>query len=411
MNKPELLAPAGNMEKLKIALHYGADAVYLGGHSFGLRNKADNFTLEEMTSALDLCHSRGVKAYLTVNSYPRNEAMAALESYLKDVAPLPFDAYIVADPGVIELVRTISPDRELHLSTQANTINLHSARFWQRQGICRINMAREMSLENIRETVSSVPGMEFEAFVHGALCISYSGRCLISSMLTGRDANQGECTHPCRWSYHLVEESRPGEYFPVVEDETGTFIFNSRDLCLLEQIPALVGSGIASLKIEGRMKGINYVASVLRVYRQALDEYLADPVSWRCRPEWLEELAKLSHRGYTTGFLFGEPRSVGQEYDSAYIRSHEFVGLVEERRADGSTVIEGRNRIRIGDELEFIGPGMRSARLTVDRLRLLDPQGDLSEPESVNPNQRVIMDLPFAVESFDLIRREKPGAA
>jgi putative protease len=409
VNKPELLAPAGNMEKLKIALHYGADAVYLGGHSFGLRNKADNFTLEEMTSALDLCHSRGAKAYLTVNSYPRNEAMAALESYLKDVAPLPFDAYIVADPGVIELVRTISPDRELHLSTQANTINLHSARFWQRQGICRINMAREMSLENIRETVSSVPGMEFEAFVHGALCISYSGRCLISSMLTGRDANQGECTHPCRWSYHLVEESRPGEYFPVVEDETGTFIFNSRDLCLLEHIPALVEGGVASLKIEGRMKGINYVASVLRVYRQALDEYLVDPAGWRCRPEWLAELAKMSHRGYTTGFLFGEPRNVGQEYDSAYIRSHEFVGLVEERRADGMTVVEARNRIRVGDELEFIGTGMKTEALKVEQLDLLTHSGKTELVDSVNPNQRVLIKLPFVAEPFDLIRREKGG--
>ncbi|MBC8019448.1 MAG: U32 family peptidase C-terminal domain-containing protein, partial [Verrucomicrobia bacterium] len=297
------------------------------------------------------------------------------------------------------------------LSTQANTINLHSARFWQRQGIRRINLAREMSLENIRETVGAVPGLEFEAFVHGALCISYSGRCLISSMLTGRDANQGECTHPCRWNYHLVEESRPGEYFPVLEDETGTFIFNSRDLCLLEHIPALVESGVASLKIEGRMKGINYVASVLRVYRQALDEYASDPAGWRCRPEWLEELAKMSHRGYTTGFLFGEPRSVGQEYDSAYIRSHEFVGLVEERRADGSAVIEVRNRIRIGDELEFIGTGMRTDTLRVERLDLLAASGKTEPVESVNPSQRILMELPFAAEPFDLIRREKPGAA
>jgi len=410
VNKPELLAPAGNMEKLKIALHYGADAVYLGGHSFGLRNMADNFTLEEMGAALDLCHRQGVKAYLTINSYPRNERMSALEEYLKSVAPLPFDAYIVADPGVIEVLRNISPERELHLSTQANTINLHSARFWQRQGVSRINMAREMSLENIRQTVAAVPGMEFEAFVHGALCISYSGRCLISSMLTGRDANQGECTQPCRWNYHLVEESRPGEYFPVLEDENGTFIFNSRDLCLLEQIPALVESGVASLKIEGRMKGINYVASVLRVYRQALDEYLTDPAGWRCRQEWMDELAKLSHRGYTTGFLFGEPRAVGQEYDSAYIRSHEFVGLVEERRGDGTSLIGVRNRIRIGDELEFIGPGMRAARLIVERLHLLDQEGEESQVESVNPNQRILMELPFAVEAGDLIRREKAGA-
>jgi len=410
VNRPELLAPAGNMEKLKIALHYGADAVYLGGHSFGLRNKADNFSLEEMSQALDLCHTRGVKAYLTVNSYPRNEMMGALEVYLRSVAALPFDAYIVADPGVIELAREISPQRELHLSTQANTINLHSARFWQRQGISRINMAREMSLENIRETIAAVPGMEFEAFVHGALCISYSGRCLISSMLTGRDANQGECTHPCRWSYHLVEESRPGEYFPVVEDETGTFIFNSRDLCLLEQIPALVECGVTSLKIEGRMKGINYVASVLRVYRQALDEYLADPAGWRCRTEWLEELAKMSHRGYTTGFLFGEPRAVGQEYESAYIRSHEFVGLVEECRADGSVVIEARNRLRVGDRLEFIGTGMRTEPLKVEQLVLLTERGTTENVEALNPNQRTVMKLPFAVAPFDLIRREKGGA-
>ena len=411
MNKPELLAPAGNMEKLKIALHYGADAVYLGGHSFGLRNMADNFTLEEMSAALDLCHRQGVKAYLTVNSYPRNEMLGALADYLESVAPLPFDAYIVADPGVIELLRCISPERDLHLSTQANTINLHSARFWQRQGMRRINLAREMSLENIRETVSSVPGMEFEAFVHGALCISYSGRCLISSMLTGRDANQGECTHPCRWSYHLVEESRPGEYFPVVEDDTGTFIFNSRDLCLLEHIPALVESGVTSLKIEGRMKGINYVASVLRVYRQALDSYLADPVGWRCRPEWLEELSKLSHRGYTTGFLFGEPRNVGQEYHSAYIRSHEFVGLVEEVREDGSALIGVRNRIQLGDELEIIGPGMRAHRLAIDHLAVVDDAGSTVRAEAANPNQHIILAPPFRVEPFDLIRREKGAAA
>jgi putative protease len=405
VTKPELLAPAGNMEKLKIALHYGADAVYLGGHSFGLRNKADNFSLEEMGEALDLCHRRGVKAYLTVNSYPRNEMMTALESYLKSLAPLPFDAYIVADPGVIELVRSISPDRVLHLSTQANTINLHSARFWQRQGIGRINLAREMSLENIRETVAAVPGMEFEVFSHGALCISYSGRCLISSMLTGRDANQGECTHPCRWNYHLVEEQRPGEYFPVLEDETGTFIFNSRDLCLLEHIPALMQSGITSLKIEGRMKGINYVASVLRVYRQALDEYLADPAGWRCRPEWMEELAKMSHRGYTTGFLFGEPRAVGQEYDSAYIRSHEFVGVVQELLPDGRALIAVRNRISAGDRLEVIGPSMRSGSITVGSMTLQWPEA--GETAVANPNQAVALSLPFKVEPFDLLRREK----
>jgi putative protease len=395
------------MEKLKIAVHYGADAVYLGGQAFGLRNKADNFSVEEMAAALDFCHAKGVKAYLTINSYPRNESLPELEEYLVQIAGLPFDAYIVADPGVIDAVRQVSPARELHLSTQANTINWRSARFWQQQGIRRINLAREMSLGNIRETVTKVPEMEFEAFVHGALCISYSGRCLISSMLTGRDANQGECTHPCRWSYHLVEESRPGEYFPVVEDENGTFIFNSRDLCLLEHIPALVASGVHSLKIEGRMKGINYVASVLRVYRQAVDEYLDNPADWRCRPEWLEELAKLSHRGYTTGFLFGQPRDVGQEYLSAYIRSHDFVGVVDEVQSDGTLLVSVRNRIKSGDLIEFIGPGMRSDPLTLEHFSTLSERGAVVPAESANPNQRILLTVPFAVEAGDLLRREK----
>lgn len=407
MQKPELLAPAGNMEKLKIAVHYGADAVYLGGQNFGLRNKADNFSLDDMSAALDYCHAKGVKAYLTINSYPRNESLPELDVYLAQIAPLPFDAYIVADPGVIDAVRQMSPERELHLSTQANTINWRSARFWQQQGIRRVNLAREMSLDNIQETVIKVPEMEFEAFVHGALCISYSGRCLISSMLTGRDANQGECTHPCRWSYHLVEESRPGEYFPVVEDENGTFIFNSRDLCLLEHIPALVSSGVRSLKIEGRMKGINYVASVLRVYRQALDEYLTDPAGWRCRPEWLEELAKLSHRGYTTGFLFGQPRVVGQEYESAYIRSHDFVGVVDEVQHDGTLLISVRNRIKAGDLIEFIGPGMRSDALTLQPFSLFGERGAAVQAEAANPNSRILLTVPFAVEAGDLLRREK----
>lgn len=410
MRKPELLAPAGNMEKLETAVHYGADAVYLGGRAFGLRNLADNFSTGEMAAALEYCHTRGVRAYLTVNSYPPNQLLARLEEYLAEVAPLPFDAYIVADPGVIDLVREISPERELHLSTQANTINWRSARFWQRQGISRINLARETTLEAITETVTKT-GLEVEVFVHGALCISYSGRCLLSSAMAGRDANQGECAHPCRWNYHLVEEQRPGEYFPVLEDDNGTFIFNSRDLCLLEHLPEIVASGAASLKIEGRMKGINYVASVLRVYRQALDAYGDDPVGYRCRPEWLEELSKLSHRGYTTGFLFGEPRNVGQEYHSAYIRSHEFVGRVEELRGDGSAVVGVRNRIRVGDDLELIGPGMRSHTLHVEQLLLLDEQGEITPVAAANPNQRILMRFPCAVDRFDLLRREKPGAA
>jgi len=406
MKKPELLAPAGNMEKLKIAVHYGADAVYMGGRAFGLRNLADNFSISEMGTALDYCHAHGVKAYLTVNSYPHNAALPQLEKYLREVSELPFDAYIVADPGVIDLAREISPQRELHLSTQANTINWRSASFWHKQGIQRVNLARETTLEAITETVNKT-AVDVEVFVHGALCISYSGRCLLSSAMSGRDANQGECSHPCRWNYHLVEEKRPGEYFPVHEDENGTFIFNSRDLCLLEHLPQIISSGAASLKIEGRMKGINYVASVLRVYRQALDEYMADPAGYNFRPEWMEELSKLSHRGYTTGFLFGEPRNVGQEYHSAYIRSHEFVGMVENINTDGTVIIEVRNRIRVDDEIEFIGPGMKSNIVRVDQLQLLETATKTVSVDSVNPNQRIIMTLPFTTAPFDLIRRQK----
>ncbi len=405
MLKPELLAPAGNMEKLIIAVHYGADAVYLGGREFGLRSQADNFSPAEMEAALEYCHSRNVRAYLTVNSYPHNDALGRLEEYLGEVAPLPFDAYIVSDPGVIDLARTISPGRQLHLSTQANTTNWRSALFWKRQGLSRINLARETTLEAIAETVARTC-VEAEVFIHGALCISYSGRCLLSSAMTGRDANQGECSHPCRWNYRLVEEQRPGEYFPVLEDDDGTFVFNSRDLCLLEYLPRIVSTGVASLKIEGRMKGINYVASVLRVYRQALDEYWTDPSNYRCRPEWMEELSKLSHRGYTTGFLFGAPRDVGQEYQSAYVRSHEFVGIVEEVRPDGSAVVRVRNRIARGDEVEFIGPGMRSALLRMDELFLLDREEE-RRVESANPNQRILVRPSFRVECSDLLRREK----
>jgi putative protease len=407
MKRPELLAPAGNMEKLRIAVQYGADAVYFGGQAFSLRNLADNFTVEEMAGALEYCHARGVKAYLTVNGFPRNSALAELEGFLVRMAPLPFDAYIVADPGVIETVREITPDRPLHLSTQANTINWRSARFWQRQGISRINLAREMTRDDIRTSVMRLPGMEFEAFIHGALCISYSGRCLLSSVMTGRDANQGECTHPCRWSYHLVEETRPGEYFPVFEDENGTFIFNSRDLCLLEYLPELVTCGVASLKIEGRMKGIYYLASVLRVYRRALDDYLDDPSGWRCRPEWLEELTKLSHRGYTTGFFFGEPRTVGQEYHSSYIRSHEFVGVVEEVNASGTAIMGVRNRIRRGDELECIGPGMAGQRFTINDIALLTQNVAPAAADLAHPNQRILFTPPSGIRPGYLLRREK----
>jgi U32 family peptidase len=402
IKKPELLAPAGNMEKLRIAVHYGADAVYLGGKNYGLRNLADNFTPPEMAAGVAYAHDRGVKVYLTVNIYPDNADIEPIYRYLEELAPIPFDAYIAADPGVVAMIAEVSPERPIHLSTQANTTNWQSARFWQKQGISRINLAREMPLEGIREVKERVD-VQLEAFVHGAMCISYSGRCLLSSVMSDRPANRGECAHPCRWSYALVEETRPGEYFPIVEDNNGTFIFNSRDLCLLPYIPELVGSGVDALKIEGRMKGINYVASVVRVYREALDRYCDDPAAYRCREEWLAELGKISHRGYTTGFFLGQPKDLDREFHSRYIRTHDFVGIVEEVRSDGSLLVGVRNRIQAGETLEIIGRGMTS-----NSFELRDMMTAADEPLSTaNPNQQVILRVPFAAEQYDLIRREK----
>jgi putative protease len=402
MKKPELLAPAGNMEKLRIAVHYGADAVYLGGKSFGLRSLAGNFTTAELAEAVCYAHDRQVKVYLTVNTYPDNAELPALEAYLEETADIPFDACIAADPGVIGLIRMITPKRAIHLSTQANTTNWRSALFWQAQGIIRINLAREMSLDDMQEVRERI-NMELEVFVHGAMCISYSGRCLLSSVMAGRNANRGECAHPCRWSYSLVEETRPGEYFPVLEDETGAFIFNSKDLCLLNYLPELVGCGIDSLKIEGRMKGIHYIATVVRVYREALDSFRDDPANYRCRPQWLEELGKISHRGYTTGFLLGAPQDLDREYHSRYTRSHDMVGVVEGAMTDGTILIEVRNRIGTGDELEFIGRGT-----ALNRHHLTEMTDEKGEPLQVaHPNQRIRLRVPFYAEEFDLIRREK----
>ena len=402
MKKPELLAPAGNMEKLKVAIRYGADAVYLGGKAFGLRNLAGNFTTAELREAVDYAHRHGVKVYLTLNAFPGNDGIAELERYLREIADIKLDAYIAADPGVIDLIRELSPEREIHLSTQANTTNWRSARFWQSQGVKRVNLAREMPLSEIRETAQRCE-LELEAFVHGAMCISYSGRCLISSAMTGRDANKGECTQPCRWNYAIVEESRPGEYFPIQEDDEGSYIFNSKDLCLIEQLPELVQSGVNSLKIEGRMKGIYYTASVTRIYRAALDSYWEDPEGYLLKPEWLEELSKVSHRGYTTGFLLGKPRDVDHEYWSSYVRSFEFVALVEGEARPGATLVGVRNRMQLGDRLELIGQGSSFSSFTLTQME--DENG--VPLQVAHPNQRIVLTgLPDAGQ-FDLIRREK----
>lgn len=406
---PELLAPAGTLEKLKIAVHYGADAVYLGGEQFGLRAMAGNFSGNEMQHALELCKKNGVRAYLTVNSFPSDHQLTELERYLKLVAALPFDAYIVADPGVLRMVRRISPKREIHLSTQANTTNHEAALFWQELGISRINLAREMTLEDIRVTTGAVT-IPCEVFVHGALCIAYSGRCLLSSALTGRSANQGACTQPCRWRYSLQEESRPGVYLPIEEDHNGTFIFNSKDLCLLEQLPELITAGVGALKIEGRMKGVHYLAGVLRVYRAALDAYAKNPSEYQTDPAWLEELTTLSHRGYTTGFLFGDPRDVGQSYHAGYQRSHQLVGVVEQIHPDGTATVAVRNRFTSTDQLELIGPHMKCHPFRCGNLRLQEPDGNAATVDVVHPNQLVTLAVPSSAAPLDLIRRANSEA-
>ncbi len=405
--KPELLAPAGNREKLECAVHYGADAVYMGGPDFGLRNMAGNFTLAEMPEALGFAHDHGVQCFLTINSYINDRDLSRLEQYLEQLAPLPFDAYIVSDPGVLRMVRRISPEREIHLSTQSNTINRESVLFWQEQGVGRVNLAREMTLDDIRATTAAVK-IPCEVFVHGAMCVAYSGRCLLSSAMTGRSANQGECTQPCRWKYALVEERRPGEYQPIVEDSSGTFIYNSKDLCLLEYLPDLVRAGVGSLKIEGRMKGVHYLAGVLRVYRTALDRFCADPDQYVADPLWMEELATISHRGYTTGFLLGDPRDVGQSYQAGYLRSHKLVGVIESMQSPEQAVVMVRNRFQQGDELTLMGPAMKNAEFTASSMLQLVVDEEPQPVTVVHPNMRILMPVPPGSAAGDLIRLPGP---
>ena len=409
MKKMELLAPAGDLEKLKIAIDYGADAVYFGGEAFGLRAGAGNFTKDEIREGAEYAHRRGKKIYMTVNIFAHNEDIRRLPDFLRDIADLEIDAFLVSDPGVIAVFREILPDAVLHLSTQANTTNYMTAKFWYDMGISRIVAAREMSFEELKEFRRELPeDMEIEAFIHGAMCISYSGRCLMSNFMTARDANRGACSHPCRWNYSLMEEKRPGEYFPVMEDERGTYVFNSKDLCMIEYIPEMVEAGIASAKIEGRMKTIFYAATVVRVYREAIDSYYADPASYRFRPEWLEELSKVSNRHFTTGFFLGKPDENAQNYESgAYIREYDFIGIV--RGYDGETgfaLVEQRNNFRRGDEIEIFGPGSASF-FTQDVGELYDAES--GEPIEVAPHaqQMVRMKVRYPVETSYMLRRKR----
>ena len=354
-----MLAPAGDLEKLIIAIDYGADAVYFGGEGFSLRASAGNFGAEDMKAGIKYAHERGKKCYLTLNIFPHNEDIAPLTSYIDQIKELDIDAFIATDPGVIELIKEIIPNAEIHLSTQANMTNYQTAKFWSKQGVKRIVLARELTITEICKLNEELDNIvELEAFVQGAMCISYSGRCLLSNFMVDRDANRGACAQPCRWKYSLVEEQRPGEYYPIEEDERGTYILNSRDLCMIEHMPEVIEAGVSSAKIEGRMKSIFYVATVVSAYRKVIDAYYENKEKFVFKPEWMSELRKVSHRDFTTGFYFNKPTSSGQNYQTcAYSREYSFVGIVKSYdEKTGYAMVEQRNKMIVGEEIEVFGP-------------------------------------------------------
>jgi len=404
VKKPELLAPAGNLEKLKMALLYGADAVFMGGKAFGLRASSDNFDDAQLKEGIDFAHSLQKKAYVTVNIFPHNEDLVALPDYIKFLDEIHADAVIVSDLGVYRIVREVAPQLPIHISTQANNTNWSSVLCWQELGARRVVLARELSLEEIGEIRHKV-NIELEAFVHGAMCISYSGRCLMSNYFTGRDANRGQCAQSCRWKFHVVEEKRPGEYFPVMEDERGTYIFNSKDLCLLSHIPELINSGLNSFKIEGRMKSVHYVATVIKVYRDAIDSYMVDPEKFSIKTEWLEELQKISHRAYTTGFYFNKTTQDDQIYaSSSYDQTHDFIGLVKNYDAStGLAAVEQRNNMKVGQQIEIMQPGQCNFSQEITEMFDMDGNSISAAP---HPQQLILMRMSAPVGEFSMLRRK-----
>ncbi|AYD40133.1 U32 family peptidase [Clostridium fermenticellae] len=404
MKKPELLAPAGNLEKLKTAVDFGADAVYLGGSKLNLRAFADNFTDDELYEGVKYAHDRSRKVFVTVNVFPRNSDFKGLEEYLKTLYELSVDAILVSDPGILVTAKQVVPNLTIHLSTQANSVNWKAAQFWHEQGAKRIVLARELSMKEIEETRTNVSkDCELEVFVHGSMCISYSGRCLLSNYMTGRDSNRGQCAQPCRYKYYLMEEKRKNEYFPVFEDEKGTYIMNSKDLCMIEHIPELVNSGVNSLKIEGRMKSSYYVAAVVKSYRQALDAYFENPEGYKFQQKWLDNLMKVSHRAYHTGFYFGQPNQVYET--SSYIRDYDIVGKV--KNYDGNShiaTIEQRNKIFEGDKVEILRPEGDNFEICVKDIR-----NDVGERIDSTPNAQMIYTIVSEVKlkKDDLIIKSK----
>ncbi len=404
--KPEILAPANSLEVLKTAVEYGADAVYIGGEMYGLRAKAKNFSADDMKKGIEYAHSQGKKVYVTANITAHNRDLEGVRAYfheLKDIKP---DALIISDPGVFSIAREVCPEIDIHISTQSNNVNYMTFRFWKDQGAVRVVTARELSLEEIGDIRDNIPeDLEIETFVHGAMCISYSGRCLLSNYFTGRDANLGACTHPCRWKYYIMEEKRPGEYLPVEENERGTYIFNSKDLCMIEHIPQLVKAGIDSFKIEGRMKTALYVAVVSRTYRMALDDYFEDPEKYEKNiPYYKEEIAKCTYRQFTTGFFFGPTSHESQIYDhNTYVKGYVYLGMISRVGSDGSGVFEQKNKFSVGDEVEIMKPSGENVRTKV--LTLRDEDGN--EMESCpHPGQSITIGTECTLEPFDIIRKE-----
>ena len=403
---PELLIPASSLEVLKTAVIFGADAVYIGGEAFGLRAKAKNFSLDEMREGIRFAHEHEVKVYVTANILAHNYDLAGVREYFEELKEIKPDGLIIADPAIFEIAGEVCPEIERHISTQANNTNYGTFNFWYKQGATRVVTAREVSLEEIKEIRANIPeDMEIETFVHGAMCISYSGRCLLSNYMVGRDANQGACTHPCRWKYSIVEETRPGEVMPVFENERGTYIFNSKDLCMIEHIPELIESGVDSLKIEGRMKTALYVATVARTYRKAIDDYKKDPEIYKQNMPWyLDQISNCTYRQFTTGFFFGKPNEDSQIYDNnTYVKEYTYLGIIGEER-DGTYRIEQRNKFSVGEKIEVMKPNGDNVEVVVKRILTEDGVEQESAP---HPKQVLYVDLGIAVDKYDILRRQE----
>lgn len=407
MRKIELLVPASSLEVLKVAVIFGADAVYIGGEAFGLRAKAKNFSKEEMAEGIRFAHEHGVRVFVTANILAHNYDLDGVREYFAELKEIGPDALIISDPGVFQIAKEICPEIEIHISTQANNTNYATYNFWYGMGAKRVVTARELSLKEIREIRDNIPqDKEIETFIHGAMCISYSGRCLLSNFMVGRDANQGACTHPCRWKYAVVEEKRPGEYYPVYENERGTYIFNSKDLCMIEHIPDLIEAGIDSFKIEGRMKTALYVATVARTYRKAIDDYLESPEKYEKNMPWyIDQITNCTYRQFTTGFFFGKPSEESQIYDSnTYLREYTYLGLIGEENKDGLYRIEQRNKFTVGEKIEIMKPNGDNIETTVKRI--LNEKGE--EVESApHPKEVLYVDLGMKLDMYDILRRSE----